>query len=56
VSRKDYIAIAEVLARASLSPAQRAELADQLGALFAADNDRFDLERFRRAAMPAGVH
>jgi hypothetical protein len=50
VSQKDYIAIAAVLlAYAPVNPAMVHGIALSLAEVFAADNPRFDRERFIRA-------
>lgn len=50
MSRRDYIAVARILASATLSRKQREELTDLFADLFEADNPRFDRDRFRLAA------
>lgn len=55
MSRKDYIAIAEVFARRShMHPTSREsiEVAQEIASVFAADNPRFDRGRFIRACFP----
>jgi hypothetical protein len=50
LSRRDYIAIAEVIRATTLTSAQRSELALRLSAVFKMDNPRFDQDRFVLAA------
>jgi hypothetical protein len=51
MSRKDYIAIAKILAKCKhgISTASQAKLADEFCELFLFDNDRFDSEKFIEA-------
>jgi hypothetical protein len=49
VSRRDYIAVAVVLRGAALTERQRDDLVGRFSDLFAADNPRFDADRFALA-------
>lgn len=55
MSRKDYVAIADVFAKAADSTVRRTkrdvarELAEEVANVFAADNPAFDRERFLKA-------
>jgi len=51
MSRKDYVAIAQAVADARLADNDKAEVALKIAAALAADNPRFDRERFLKAAM-----
>ncbi len=51
MSRKDYIAIAKILAKCKhgVSTASQKKLAEELCELFLTDNERFDSEKFLEA-------
>jgi|TARA_Y100000296_G_C5057790_1_gene198192 hypothetical protein len=51
MSRKDYIAIAKILAKCKhgISTASQEKLAQELCELFLTDNERFDSEKFLEA-------
>jgi len=51
MSRKDYIAIAAILAKCKhgVSTASQTKLAEELCELFLTDNDAFDSEKFLKA-------
>tara|TARA_R100001082_G_C4304226_1_gene133825 strand:+ start:484 stop:648 length:165 start_codon:yes stop_codon:yes gene_type:complete len=51
VSRKDYIAIAQILKKCKhgISTASQTKLAEELCELFLFDNERFDSEKFLEA-------
>lgn len=52
MTRKHYIAIAQILREADLAQSDREELAERLADYFATDNDAFDRKRFMEAAAP----
>jgi hypothetical protein len=52
VSRKDYIATAEILRAVSMPDEARAELVSRFVTFFADDNPRFSPSRFRDACEP----
>lgn len=56
MTRKDYIAAAEMLRTQKIAAIPRREIAEFLAAMFANDNPRFDKARFMDACMPASVH
>jgi hypothetical protein len=49
MSRRNYVATAEIIATAPVTPLQHAYLADRFCEYFEADNPRFDPVRFRQA-------
>jgi len=53
VTKKDYVAIAAVLRQADTAAPEKIvrEIAEKLSEVFAADNPRFDRERFKTACL-----
>lgn len=56
MTRKDYIAAADMLRSQKIAAIPRREIAEFLSAMFLADNERFDKARFMDACMPTSVH
>jgi len=52
MSRRDYIATAEIIRELHLSPEQRAEMVSRFVTMFADDNPRFSPSKFREACEP----
>lgn len=56
MTRKDYIAAADMLRNLKVGKIPRQEITEFLCNMFAADNPRFDKVRFLDACSPATVH
>lgn len=52
MTRKDYVAVAEILNFASdkIHPALFSKMVNDFAVMFAKDNDRFDVNRFHEAS------